>query len=217
MSMHVSLDSKLNFREIRKITSNIGREVKKILPNARVTAQTDPLGYVQEDTRTLVKEIADRLPGSKGVHNVHVQKIDGKLCVDLHLEVSEEMTVKQAHEISRQIETKLKAANSNISEITVHVESGPDHISREMKEDDTELKWFIEHVAKRFDEIKGVHGIKTRRVANGRHVVLRCHFDPELSMKEAYKITTNLQNAIKSAYPGIARIDIQEEPEPRFV
>jgi hypothetical protein len=35
-------------------------------------------------------------------------------------------------------------------------------------------------------------------------------------MKEAYKITTNLQNAIKSACPGIDRIDIQEEPEPRY-
>ena len=75
----------------------------------------------------------------------------------------------------------------------------------------------IEHVAKRFDEIKRVHGIKTRRVAMGRHVVLRCQFDPEMSMKEAYKITTNLQNAIKSAYPDIERIDIQEEPEPRYV
>jgi divalent metal cation (Fe/Co/Zn/Cd) transporter len=217
VNMHVLLDSWLSFDEVHRIASDAEREVKTVLPKARVTVRTQPVRHVREDIRTLAKRAGDWLPGSKGVHNVHVQKVDGKLCVDLHLEVSEEMTVKQAHEVSRQIEMKLKAANSNISEITVHMESGPDRISKEMKEDDTELKWFIEHVAKRFDEIKRVHGIKTRRVAMGRHVVLRCQFDPEMSMKEAYKITTNLQNAIKSAYPGIERIDIQEEPEPRYV
>jgi divalent metal cation (Fe/Co/Zn/Cd) transporter len=217
VNMHVLLDGWLSFDEVHRIASDVEREVEKVLPNARVTIQAQPVRHVREDIRVLAKRIGDWLPGSKGVHNVHVQKVDGKLCVDLHLEVSEEMTVKQAHEVSRQIETKLKAANSNISEITVHSESGPDRISKELREDDTELRWFIKHVAKRFDEIKRIHGIRIRRVAEGRHVVVHCRFDPEMSMKEAYRITTNLQNAIKSAYPGIERIDIQEEPEPRHV
>jgi len=214
VSIRVSLDSRLNFGGIHKITSNVRREVKKILPNARVTTQTDPLGHVQEGTRMLVKEIADRLPGSKGVHNVHVQKIDGKLCVDLHLEVSGKMTLKQAHKISDQIETNLTATNPNISEITIHMESTSDGVSRELNQRDTELESYIEHAAKRYKEIKSVGGVKIRRVAAGRHIVLRCYFDPNVSMREVYEITINLEKAIKSDYPDIERIDIHEEPAP---
>ena len=217
VNMHLLLDNRLSFEEVHRIASDAEREVKKVLSNARVTVQTEPVRHTREDIRTLAKKIGDWLPGSRGVHNVHVQRIDGKLCVDLHLEVSAHMTVKQAHEISDQIERKLRAANSNISEITIHMESAPDPSSRERDEDNKELKWFIQHVAKRFDEIKRVHGIRTRRVGMTRHVVFRCRFDPEMSMRKAYEITTNLQNAIKRAYPGIERIDIQEEPESKCV
>jgi divalent metal cation (Fe/Co/Zn/Cd) transporter len=141
VNMHILLDGWPSFYEVHGIASDVKREVEKVLPNARVTIQTEPVRRVREDIRTLAKRMGDWLPGSKGVHNVHVQKVDGKLCVDLHLEVSEHMTVKQAHDVSRQIETKLKAANSNILEITVHVESGPDHVSKELTEDDAELRW----------------------------------------------------------------------------
>jgi len=214
VSLHVSLDSRLNFEEVHKIASKVEREVTKVLPNARVTVQTNPLGHAREDIRTLAKEIADRLPGSMGVHNVHIQKIDGKPCVDLHVEVSADMDMKQAHEISDKIERGLRAANPSISEITIHMESASDRMSKELNEGDTELVWYIKHVAKHYNEIRNVSGIKIRRVASGRHVVFRCRFDPNMRMKEAYEITTGLQNAIKSAYPDIERIDIQEEAAP---
>jgi len=215
VTMHVSLDSRLNLREAHRIASNAERDVKRILPNARITIQSEPAGDVREDIRTLAKEAADRLPGSRGVHNVHIQKIDGELCVDLHLEVGPNMTVKHAHEISDEIERKLRTANPRISEITIHMESAPNDMYRESKEPDEELKRYISHSAKRYDGIKSLGQIKTRRVATGRHVVFRCRFDPNLRMKEACEITTDLEKAIKSAYPDIERIDIHEEPTPR--
>jgi len=213
VSVHVSLDGRLSFQDVHRVASNVEGEVRRVLPKAKVTVRTEPLGHAREDVRTFVKKVADWFPGSRGVHNIHVQKIDGKLCVDAHLEVSANMTVRQAHEISDQIEKKLRAANPNISEITIHAESASgDRISRELNEDDTELKWYIERAAKRYNEIRRVHGIKIRRAAAGRHLVFRCQFEPNVRMKRAYGITIDLEKTIKAAYPDIARIDIHEEP-----
>jgi divalent metal cation (Fe/Co/Zn/Cd) transporter len=211
VDMHVLLDSNLRFEEVHRIASDVERGVKSVVPNARVTVHTEPLGYGREGVRTLVKEIAEGVPGSRGVHNVHIQKIGGKLCVDLHLEVSAHMTVKQAHEVSDRIERELRA-RLDISEITIHMESALDRISRELNRGGTELKWYIEHAAKRFPEIKAVHGIKIRKIGERSHVVIRCHFDPNISMKQAHEISSNLEKAIKSAYPNIDRIDVHEEP-----
>jgi divalent metal cation (Fe/Co/Zn/Cd) transporter len=212
VDMHISLDSSLRFEDVHKIASKIEREVKRTVANARVTIQTDPSGHRREDIRALVKKIADEVPGSRGVHNIHLQKVGEDLCIDLHLEVSANITVKHATEISNQIERKLKAANPSISEITIHMESASDLISRELQGQGTEFKWFVEHAAKRFPEIKKVHGIRIRKTGDKFHLVLHCSFDPRLSMKQAHDASTKLENAIKSAYPIIDRIDVHEEP-----
>ena len=131
--MHISLDSDLEFEAVHKIASGIEREVKSILPNARVTVHTEPVGGNKHNIWRLVKEVAEEVPGSRGVHNIHVQESDGKICLDIRLEVTANTTVKQTHEIADQIERKLKEANQKISEITIHMESASDIISRELR------------------------------------------------------------------------------------
>lgn len=211
VEMHVSLDGNLGFEGTHKIALDVEREVKSMVPNARVTIHTEPPENGLEIWR-FVKDTAEGVPGSRGVHNIHIQKIDGKLIVDLHLEVSANMTVKEAHNVAYQVEKKIKAANPNISDITVHMESASDRISRELTGVETELESSIEHVAERFPEIKRVHGISVRKVGDNLHVVLRCHFDPKIDMKKAHEISNKLEVAIRSSYPDIARIDVHEEP-----
>lgn len=213
VKMQVSLDRNTNLEDAHKISLEIEREVEKILPDARVTIHTWPEGFEKEDIWKIVKEAADSVPGSRGVHNIHIQNIDDKMYIDLHLEVSAEMTVKQAHEVSEEVEKRIKSADSDISEITVHMESASDLISRELMWVKTELETFIKDAAKRFPEIKQVHDIKVRRIGNRLHVVLNCHFDPDTTMKKAHEISSRLENAIKDRYPDVTRIDIHEEPE----
>lgn len=213
VDMHVSLDRNLRFEDVHKISSYVEREVKRVLPNARVTVHTEPYGSTREDFRKLIKEIAEGVPGSRGVHNVHIQEIDGRLCIDLHLEVSAGMTVKQAHEISDQVEKRLRGAKLNISEITIHMESASDLISRELAGAETEGKLYIEDLVKRFPEVRTIHGIRIRKTDDHLHVVLRCHFDPSISIQQAHEVSSRFEKAIRDAYPNIDRIDIHEEPD----
>ncbi|MEL9914872.1 MAG: cation transporter dimerization domain-containing protein [Nitrososphaeria archaeon] len=212
IEMHILLDSNLRFEDTHKIASKIEREVKNVVPNARVTIHTEPLGGTRRSIWRLVKEIAEGVPGSRGVHNVHVQEINGKLCVDLHLEVSANMTVKQAHDVSDQVEKRIREVVPDISEIIIHVESAQKRISRELAGVETGLESYIEHVATRFPEIKRVHGIEVRKVGDALHVVLRCNFDPNINIRKAHEISNSLEREIRSAYPRIIRIDVHEEP-----
>jgi divalent metal cation (Fe/Co/Zn/Cd) transporter len=212
VDMNLLLDSNLRFEDVHKIVSNVEREVSKVVPNARVTVHTRPLGSNKHNLGRMVEEIAESVPGSRGVHDIHIQKIEGKLCVDLHLEVGANSTLKQAHDISDEVERRLKAASLNISEITIHMESASDLISNELKGHGTELKWYIEHAADHFPEIKAISRVKIRKIGDKSHVVLRCLFDRSISMKQADEISNKLENMIKNAFPDIDRIDVHEEP-----
>jgi divalent metal cation (Fe/Co/Zn/Cd) transporter len=191
------------------IERHIRSRVQRI---ARIAVHTEPVGHAKTGIASLATEIAEQVPGSRGVHNVHIQKINGKLCVDLRLEVSANLTVKQAHLIAREVEKRLKEADPNISDITIHMESASDLVSRELEGRGTELKWYIEHIAKRFPEIKSVHGVKIRRSGDGLHVVLRCRFDPGMSIRQAHEISHKLETSVKNAYPMVDALEIHEEP-----
>jgi divalent metal cation (Fe/Co/Zn/Cd) transporter len=139
VEMHVLLDSNLRFEDTHRIASSIEMEVKSVVPNARATIHTEPLrvrtqpsGENRKNVCALVKQIAEGVPRSRGGHNIRIQEIDGKLCVDLHLEVSANMTVKQAHDVFKLAEKRKRAAIPDTSEITVHMESASERISREL-------------------------------------------------------------------------------------
>jgi divalent metal cation (Fe/Co/Zn/Cd) transporter len=213
VEMFVLLDDNLRLADAHKIALNIEREIMDDFPNARVTIHTEPVGNSREHIWKLVKDVAEKAPGSRGVHNIHIQRISKKLCIDLHLEVSANMTVKQAHDVASQVEEEIKAADPTISEITVHIESASERVSRELAGVESELESYIEHLAEGFPEIKSIYGIKIRKFGGTMHLVLQCHFDPNLSIEKAHEISSKLENAIKKAYPNITRIDVHEEPD----
>ena len=213
VEMHVQLENNLKPEDAHKIALNIEREVKSVVPNARVSIHTEPFESDQESIWRLVKDIAEGVPGSRGIHNIHVLRSNGKLSVDLHLEVSANMTVKEAHYVADQVERKIKATNPNISEITVHVESASDRISRELTGVETELKSYIEDIAGHYPEIKRVHRIRIRKVGDGLNIFLHCHFDSSLNMENAHEVSSRLETEIRKTYPNIVRIIVHEEPD----
>jgi len=208
----VLLQNSFKERDPHKTSLSIEREIMKEYPSSRVVVSTEPAGKLEESVWNLVKDIAEGTPGSRGVHNIHIQRISGKLCVDLHLEVSANMTVKQAHEVADEVEKRIKAASLDVSDITVHIESASERVSRELAGVETELELFIEHVAESLPEIKSVHDIKIRRFGDVLHLVLHCQFSPNLGIDKAHEISSRLEKEIRSAYPNIARIDVHEEP-----
>jgi divalent metal cation (Fe/Co/Zn/Cd) transporter len=78
---------------------------------------------------------------------------------------------------------------------------------------DTELKSYIVHAARRFPAIKGVCGVKLRKIGNGLRVNLRCEFDPKLNAKGASEFSHKLEETTEKAYPDLARIVLVKEPD----
>jgi divalent metal cation (Fe/Co/Zn/Cd) transporter len=208
----VWLDSKSNYEETHRTALTIENEVKDILPNSRVFIRTEPAGSDRDHIWKLVKEVSETVPGSRGAHNIHIHKVNGKLGIDFHLEVSANMTVKQAHRVSEQIEKKLKEADPSITEVLIHEESVEDLVESERSGAGTEIRWYIEHVKKRFPEIKEMSKPEIRRAGDRLYVVMKCTFNPDISMKEADDIIGRFEASVRAAIPDLAMIEVQKEP-----
>lgn len=62
------------------------------------------------------------VPGAENPHSMKTRKIGNKVAIDVHIEVKKSLNVARAHDISTEVERKLKDMLGEESFITVHVE-----------------------------------------------------------------------------------------------
>ena len=210
--VHVLLDSNLWFSEVHRIVSAVQGSVSALIPYAQVFVHTEPAPGDRRSLAQLVRQTVAGVPGSRSAHNVQIQRFDGKLGVDFHLEVGANLTLKQAYDTALEAEARIREAIPELSIVHVHVESASDNITNELMQVDPEIKWYVEHVAKRIPLVKGVNGIKVYRTGGQLHVIFNCLFAPSISMRQACEVARKIEDAIRKAYPNIKRIDIVEKP-----
>ena len=212
VELPVSLDENLGFEHTHEVGLRIEREVRKILPYARVILRTEPLKSNLENTWNIISKITERIPGTRGITNIHLQKVGAHLTADVNVEVGANMTFKQAYAISQEVEKRIKASNPNISEVSVHLETASDRLGRESTGTSTELKLYISHVARRSPEIKKLYGVKVRRIGNGLYIVLRGRFAENVKMRKTSESSNELERSLRSMYPNISQIVIKKVP-----
>lgn len=69
-----------------------------------------------------IRDVALRVPGTRGIEKCFARKTGLRYHVDLHLEVDPEMTVRESHEIARSVKNTIKSELSWVEDVLVHVE-----------------------------------------------------------------------------------------------
>ena len=67
-------------------------------------------------------EAVHSVTGANNPHRVRARKIGNHYMVNLDIEVDPDLSVKEAHEIARNVEESIKSNLNNIYDIMVHVE-----------------------------------------------------------------------------------------------
>ena len=75
-----------------------------------------------------IKDIAEKVRGVSGVHDLKLHKSGPVSFGEMHIEVEETLPLEKAHEISDEIEEKIRERFKDIESITIHVE--PAHRDR---------------------------------------------------------------------------------------
>lgn len=73
--------------------------------------------YVQE-----IRGIAESIPGVKAVHGIKVRRAGPFVFGEMHLEVDEGLAIDKAHEISQNVEDKVKEKIKEMDSLTIHIE-----------------------------------------------------------------------------------------------
>jgi cation diffusion facilitator family transporter len=77
---------------------------------------------LDSDTYRSIENILNTTEGVLGFHELKTRKIGNAMAADVHIEVDRDLNIVDAHEISTQIENRLKEICGNNGQFSIHVE-----------------------------------------------------------------------------------------------
>jgi cation diffusion facilitator family transporter len=201
----------VTFQRSEQLVEAVTEAVRGILPDADVTVQPLPRAQRSENIFDRIRAVATR--HNLNVHDISVQDLHGRLHVEQHVELDENLTLKTAHDQVTELEADMRREVSEIADILTHIESEPatietgDELVR-----DADLERRLKSVAAQFPEILDVHEFIIKLVRGRLYVSCHCTLSDNLSLSRVHDIQTELEIKFKQAAPELFRVLIHPEP-----
>ena len=205
----ISLRGDTSFDKAHEISDKVERNIKNKISNAAITIHFEP-NWKDVPLDAKILDIAKKVNGVKGVHNVSTHKTKEKTYSNLHVMVDREINLFSAHKISEIIEQKIHENVPEIEHATIHLEpfvSIPENLNSEDKV--TEEK--IEAILERYSEIKKIGRIISLNFENILKIDIDCSFEGELSIEKVHDLTSEIEHVIRAEIKN-AVITIHPEP-----
>jgi cation diffusion facilitator family transporter len=208
----LALPRRFTFEHTGELVREATEAAHRALPEADVVIHTVPREERAESVFDRVRAVAAR--NNVSVHELSVQSHNGRLRVEQHVELDENMPLKQAHGFVSALEAEILREAPEIDAVLTHIESEPATIEqpREMVEADRRIESSLRAAARQFSEIVDVHEITVGRA--GEHVSLSCHctLPDDLTMHRVHDVITALEDRFKLDCPEVQRVTIHPEP-----
>jgi len=207
----VALPRNLTFQRSEQITLAATQAIQQVLPGADVVVHSVPTATVAESVHDRVRAVAAR--ANLAIHDVAIQQYDGALHLELHLEVNETLSLREAHDVVTRLEANIREEVPGIASILTHIESEPATIEAASTLDRNRiLERKLRETAKAFPEVLDIHAIHITRRHERTQVNCHCTLPDHLHMAHVHHILTALENAFKLAAPEVSRLLIHPEP-----
>ncbi len=135
--------------------------------------------------------------------------------LELHLEVSESLTLNEAHRKSTAFEAALREAIPGLERIETHIEPAGDSTSTIRAEPVGEKK--IGQVLEQFQRERRIifdpHDLHVQQIGGELSISLHCTLAPSTSITDAHEFTVRLEDYLRSRVKRLGRVVIHVEPK----
>ncbi len=209
--LSVGVARNVTFQRSEQMATAVADAVHEVLPDADVVVHSVPRQLSTENIFDRIRAVATRY--NFNVHDVSVQDLLGELHVEQHLELDENLSLKEAHDRVTVLESQIREEVPEIASIITHIESEPATIEPgDELIHDARLETRLKAVASEFPEILDMHDIQIKRVRGRVYVSAHCTMADDLPLSRVHDVSTDLEIRFKQEFPDLFRVLIHPEP-----
>jgi cation diffusion facilitator family transporter len=208
----LALPRHFTFEHTGELVRAATEAVQRALPEADVVIHTVPRTARAESIFDRVRAVAAR--NNVSVHELSVHSHHGRLRVEQHVELDENMPLLDAHNFVTAMEAEILRETPEVDSILTHIESQPATIEQpeEVVVEDRRIEVALRAAAKDLPEVVDVHEITVRHARD--HIDLSCHctLPDRLPMHRVHQVITALEDRFKIECPEVSKVTIHPEP-----
>lgn len=211
----VSVARTASLEQVHVLTDKIEQRIGEIVPSD-VIVHAEPRAPRDEHLFESVRAVAQRL--GLAVHDITAVEQDGQLFVELHLEVDEQLSLRDAHRQATTLEEGIRELRDGKMDVNIHIEplgrhiATPDTRAGEMRQLERSVDRFLNSLPGEYDELINCHEVRVRQVE--QHILVSCHcvMKRDLPITHIHDVTAALEDRVKERFPQVSRVTIHPEP-----
>jgi len=211
----VSVARTASLEQVHALSDAIEKRIGEIVPSD-VMVHAEPRAPQGEHLFEAIRAAAQSL--GLAIHDLTAVQQAGQLFVELHLEVDEKLSLREAHRQATDLEAKIRELRDGRLEVNIHIEPLGRHIATpdaglgEMKQLARAIEEFLNGLPSEFDELVNCHDVRARQVEH--HILVSCHctMKSQLPITQVHDVTAVLEDRVKERFPQIFRVTIHPEP-----
>ncbi len=211
----VSVARTASLEQVHALSEAIEKRIGEIVPSD-VMVHAEPRAPQGEHLFEAIRAVAQRM--GLAIHDVTALQHDGQLFIELHLEVDENLSLREAHRQATELEDEVRKLRDGSTDVNIHIEPLGRHIATpdagvgEMKQLSRAIEDFLNTLPAEFDELVNCHDVRVRQVEH--HILASCHCTMRgaLPITQVHDVTAALEDRVKEKFPQIHRVTIHPEP-----
>jgi cation diffusion facilitator family transporter len=211
----VSVPRTASLEQVHALSDAIEKRIGEIVPSD-VMVHAEPRAPQGEHLFEAIRAEAQKL--GLAIHDLSALQQNGKLFVELHLEVDENLSLRDAHRQATELEDRIRKLRDGPVEVNIHIEplgrhiSTPDAGAGEMKQLSASVEQFLNGLTSEYDELVNCHDVHVRQVDHRILVSCHCTMKGTLPITQIHDVTAALEDRVKERFPQIYRVTIHPEP-----
>jgi cation diffusion facilitator family transporter len=206
----VAVGQDTTLERAHEIADRAEAAVRAVLPGADVVVHVEP-GADDDSPLTLARVLAAR--HGLGAHGIRISEDEGRLGMELHLEVREDLTLDEAHQLASRFEADLRSRVPRLASVVTHIEPSAECLlSRPDPAGERRVLQSLEKFAALEKTPFIPHELKVTSSADELFLSLHCVLAPQTAIKDAHDLTVRLEKHLRAALPELGRVVIHAEP-----
>jgi cation diffusion facilitator family transporter len=207
----ISVPRTASLEQAHATSDAVERRIAEIVPSD-VVVHMEPRARSGENLFEAIRAVAQRR--GLAVHELSAHQFDGRLFIDLHLEVDERASLREAHRLATELEEDIRRAADGNARVNIHIEPLGTHIAgaEEMKELSRAVQVYLNSLQSEYHELLDCHEVHVRNAEHKILVSCHCAMEGALPITQVHDVTAALEDRVKEHFPQIARVTIHPEP-----
>lgn len=207
----ISVPRTHTFDQVHAVSDNVEKRIQARIPSD-VVVHMEPQAHEGEGLFDVVRALAQRR--GLAIHELAAHQRDGRVFLEMHLEVDEILTLREAHRKATELEQDVLREAPEVSDVNIHIEPLGAHIA-EANEDrglSSQIQAYMNSLRAEFPSLMDCHQVYVRVADEKLAVSCHCAMDGGQPITVIHDVTAALEDRVKGRFANVATVTIHPEP-----